>query len=304
VQEHMATPDRTRFFELLLWAVSPFPLAYAILGLREMEPARRWLLAIVAAWCVPSMGFYFTATTTPRYFVLPAFAVAVATAVGMYAVIRLMPRTPKLAWALVLLSGSLHLFVGLSNFYPAERRGWLTNARVGSHDGDVLAGAFLYNSFMQHPVRGGVLRPLVGSHMPVERSYVTALQALADGNYRGANIYLIFAGGEGHVVHFFAQHYGARVVDRQPAYGLTDAVTYELGGARLTAIGVYRFDPDSARVPVTAGDVVWLQNRAPGDTPDTEQRVIAKLPGTLTLNARERLLDTPMLWSYRVEAAP
>ncbi len=304
VQAHLTTPDRTRFFELLLWAVSPFPLAYAILGLRDLEPSRRWLLATVVAWCVPSMGFYFASTTTPRYFILPAFAVAIASAVGMYNVARLAPRWPRIAWAVVLLSASLHLFVGLSNFYPNQRRGWLTDARVGSHDGDVLAGAFLYNSYVQHPVReAGLLHPRVGSRNPAERSYVAAFRELGAGRHRGEQVLLIFAGGDGHGVHFFSHQAAATVADKRRSRRVIDGVTYDIGGARLTAIGLYRFDADTApRIPVAAGDVVWLLNRSPGDTPDTEARVAARLPPGLTLGKGVRLRDAPMLWTYRVES--
>jgi len=300
VRAHLTTPDRTRFFELLIWAVSPFPLAYAILGLRDLEPGRRWLLAIVAAWCVPSMGFYFAATTTPRYFVLPAFAIAIASAVGMYSVARIAPRWPRLAWAVVLLTASIHMFVGLSNFYPNVKRGWLTDARVGSHDGDVLAGAFLYNSYVQH--HPALLHPRVGQLAPVEQSYVPAFDALARGAHRSENIVLIYSGGEGHVVHFFAQNASATVADKRRRYRNDDPVSYDIGGARLTALGLYKFDDDtSPRVPVKAGDVVWLLNRAPGNGPDTESRVAAHMPPGLTLGTPARLHDTPLLWSFRVQ---
>lgn len=301
VQEHLTTNDRTRFFELLLWAVSPFPLAYAILGLRELEPARRWLLAVIAAWCVPSMGFYFSATTTPRYFILPAFAVAVATAVGMLSIVQLFPRRRWLAWGVVLLTGSLHLFVGLSNYYPNVRRSWLTDARVGSHDGDVLAGAFLYNSFVQNPI--GTLRHTTArTQVPVERSYMAALRELESGRHRGERIHLIFAGGEGHAIHYFIYAAKAKVADKQKQYRITDPVTYDVGGARLTATGIYRLEEAGAPpAAVAAGDVVWLLNRSPGDAPDTEARVAAHLAPGLTLSDRERLADAPMLWTYRVQ---
>lgn len=300
VRAHLTTPDRTRFFELLIWAVSPFPLAYAILGLRDLEPRRRWLLAIVAAWCVPSMGFYFAATTTPRYFVLPAFAIAIATAVGMYSVARIAPQWPRLAWALVLATASLHMFVGLSNFYPNVKRGWLTDARVGSHDGDVLAGAFLYNSYMQH--RPALTHPRVGQLAPVDRSYMSAFDALAKGRHRGEHIVLIYSGGEGHVVHFFAQNAAAIVSDKQRIYRNDDPVSYDIGGARLTALGLYRFDADtSPLVPVKAGDVVWLLNRTAAKSPDTESRVAAHMPPGLALVTPARLHDTPLLWTFRVE---
>ncbi len=300
VRAHLTTPDRTRFFELLIWAVSPFPLAYAILGLRDLEPARRWLLAVLAAWCVPSMGFYFAATTTPRYFILPAFAIAIASAVGMSNVAKIAPRWPRLAWAVVLLTASLHMFVGLSNFYPNVKRGWLTDARVGSHDGDVLAGAFLYNSYVQH--RPALTHPRVGQVAPVDMSYIAAFDALARHGHHGENIVLIYSGGEGHVVHFFAQNAAATVRDKRRTYRSDDAVSYDIGGARLTAIGLYKFDSDTApRVPVKAGDVVWLLNRAPGKSPDTESRIAIFMPPGLALGPAVRLHDTPMLWSFRVE---
>ncbi|MGQ0640589.1 MAG: hypothetical protein ACT4P6_07440 [Gemmatimonadaceae bacterium] len=304
VARHLTTPDRTRFFELLIWAISPFPLVYAILGLREMEASRRWLLALITAWCIPSMGFYFASTTTPRYFILPAFAVAIASAVGMAAIARL-GRRPALAWAIVLVTATLHLFVGLSNFYPNVRRSWLTDARVNSHDGDVLAGAFLYDSYVLRPVqRAGVFQPMSRSRKPAERSYVTATSRLRSGQHRGERITLVFAGGDGHGIHFFVQNADATVVDKQRSYRPTDPVTYDVGGARLTAIGIYKLDePEALPLAVAPGDVVWLLNRSPGSAPDTEARVIERLPPGLTLTKRERMHDAPMLWTYRVDRA-
>jgi hypothetical protein len=305
VAEHLTTPDRTRFFELLLWAISPVPLVYAILGVREMEPARRWLLGVIAAWCVPSMGFYFTSTTTPRYFVLPAFATAIATAVGMAAIARLGSRR-RLAWAVVLGTATLHLFVGLSNFYPNVRRSWLTDARVGSHDGDVLAGAFLYDSYGRRPLTSaGVFHPTARVRKPAERSYVAAVSELRAGKHRGERVTLVFAGGDGHGIHFFVQDAAASVADKQRLYRITDPVTYDVGGARLTAMGLYKVEEAGAPpLAVTAGERVWLLNRSPGETPDTEAIVTAHLPPGLTLAQRERMADAPMLWMYRVERAP
>ena len=303
VARHLRTPDRTRFFELLLWAISPIPLVYAILGLRDLEPSRRWLLAVIVAWCVPSMGFYFASTTTPRYFILPAFAIAMAAAVGMAGVARLAPRWPRVAWAVVLLTATLHLFVGLSNFYPNVRRSWLTDARVGSHDGDVLAGAFLYDSYGRHSLMSaGVFHPLTRVRLPVERSYLAAVRELRDGRHKGERILLIFPRGS-HVIHYFLQDAGPTVVDKQPRYGASDPVTYDVGGARLTAISSFRVEAEGAPpMDVKAGDVVWLVNRSPGDNPDTEASIVGRMPPGLALGQRARMTDAPMLWTYRVEA--
>ncbi|MGQ0539157.1 MAG: hypothetical protein ACT4R6_09450 [Gemmatimonadaceae bacterium] len=305
VRSHLTTPDRTRFFEFLVWAVSPFPLAYAILGLRELEPARRWLLATIAAWCLPPFAFYFASTTTPRYFVLTVFALAAASAVGMVAIARLLPRWPRTAWAIVLLSGSLHLFVGLGNFMPSVRRGWLTDARTGSHDGDVLAGAFLYNSYVQNDVRSaGILHPVVGRRSPVERSYAAALRDIGAGRHRDEEIVLIYSGGEGHAVHFFAQQGGARMLAKGRRGVLDDWVTYGLGGARLTTFGVFQFDADSARrVPVESGQRLWWLSRQ-DDAARLDPRITARLPAGIVLEDETRVPGTPRLWSYRVAAGP
>jgi hypothetical protein len=304
VAEHLTTPHRTRFFELMLWAISPFPLVYAILGLRELEPARRWILGTIVAWCVPSMGFYFTATTTPRYFILPAFAVAVAAAVGMNSVARLVPRWPRLAWGVVLLTASVHLFVGLSNFYPSVRRSWLTDARVGSHDGEVLAGAFLYTSYVRSPVReAGIFHPMTRTRRPMEQSYVSAFRELGEGTYRDKRILLVFASGLGHAVHFFAQTAGATLTDRERRYRITDGITYDVHGARVAVMPIYRIEDElTPQVPVKEGDVVWLMNATPGDQPDIEARIAARMPPGLALAERKRMKDAPMLWTYRVQA--
>jgi hypothetical protein len=303
VARHLNTPSRTRFFELLLWAVSPFPLAYAILGLRDLEPSRRWLMATVVAWCVPSLGFYFASTTTARYFILPVFAISILAAVGMVGVVRLVPRWPGVAWAVVLLTATVHLFVGLSNFYPNVKRGWLYDARIGSHDGDVLTGAFLYDSYRKTPLRlAGVFHPLARKGNPIEQSYIAAVRELRDGRHKNERILLIYSGGDGHMIHYFLQEAGPTLVDKSRRYRVTDAVPYSVGGARLTTVGIFGSEAEGAApIDVNAGDVVWLLGRASGDAPDTEANIVRRMPPGLRLGQRARMVDAPMLWTYRVE---
>jgi hypothetical protein len=301
VARHLKTPDRTRFFEFLMWAISPFPLAYAILGLRDLEPSRRWLLAMIAAWCVPSMGFYFGSTTTPRYFLLPLFAIAIAAAVGMAGVARLVPRRPLMAWAVVLMTATAHLFVGLSHFYSNAPRGWLYDARVGSHDGEVLTGAFLYDSYRKRPIRSaGVFHPLA-RQKPVERSYLAAVRELRDGRHKGERILLVPTGGDGHAIHYFLQDVRPTVV-KPDRYRETDPITYHAGGARVTVIDIILVEEAGASpIDVKEGDVVWLLNRTQTDSPETQARFEARMPPGLSLGQRARMKDASMLWTYRVE---
>jgi hypothetical protein len=300
VARHLNTADRTRFFELMLWAISPFPLAYAILGLRDLEPSRRWLLAVVVVWCVPNMAFYFASTTTPRYFLLPVFAIALAAAVGMAGVARLAPRRPFIAWAVVLVTATLHLFVGLSNFYPNVRRGWLHDARTVSHDGDVLAGAFLYDSYVAQPIRSaGVFHPLTRI-MPGDRSYLVAVRELRDRRHERERILLISASGHGHSIHYFLQDAGPKVIDQPKRW--IDPVTYDVGGARLTVSKLFLVEAAGALpMDLKAGDVVWLLSTLRRDIPDTEDRFVKLMPPGLSLGQRARMTDSPLLWTYRVE---
>ena len=220
----------------------------------------------------------------------------------MAGVARLAPRRPFVAWTVVLVTATLHLFVGLSHFYPNVRRGWLYDARVGSHDGDVLTGAFLYDSYRKRPLRSaGVFHPLTWS-APIERTYLTAVRDLRDGRHKGERIVLVSSGGVGHVIHYFLQEARPTVVYKPRRYLETDAVTYGVGGASLSVIDINRIEVEGAPpIDVKAGDVVWLLTGSRNDNPDTEPRVVRRLPPGLALAQRTRMTDAPFLWTYRVE---
>jgi hypothetical protein len=146
----------------------------------------------------------------------------------------------------------------------------------------------------------GVFHPLTRVRMPTELSYLAAVRELREGRHKGERILLVFAGGSGHAIHYFLQDAGATVVGKPRR--VTDSVAYEVGGARLTAIGLYRVEMEGAPpIDVKAGDVVWLLNRFPGETPDTEASIVSRMPPGLSLGQRARMTDAPMLWTYRVE---
>ena len=121
VRSHLQNAVLGRFWEFLLWAFSPVPLVFAVLGLRELAPARPWMFWTLVAWAVPFLGFYFTAATTPRYFLQVAFPLSIAAAVGMLWLVAAVPRFRMATAVLVLGAAFVHLLIGLGDYVPSHR---------------------------------------------------------------------------------------------------------------------------------------------------------------------------------------
>ncbi len=139
VTEHLGDSRfLTHFWDYLLWSTSPFILAFAAVGVRELLTGRRALLACVAAWCLPFFGFYYATTTSPRYFVPTAMPLAVCAAVGVvFLASALGPARQRVAAALLTVLATIHLFVGLSHFSPGSLRNLLQQGEFETQIGPV-----------------------------------------------------------------------------------------------------------------------------------------------------------------------
>ena len=146
VNEHVVNEKySTRFFDYLLWSFSPIPLLFACSAMRELLEEKRELLKLLIFWCVPIFGFYFSATTTPRYFVLTLYPICLATAVGVIKLhASLGSSAPRLSKTLLALLCSLHLFIGLGHFVAGKKYGIIRDAQFLTHDGSMPTGGLLY----------------------------------------------------------------------------------------------------------------------------------------------------------------
>lgn len=265
VKGHLTSPAfETRFWDYLLWSTSPLILAFAVVGVRELLAARRQLMACVAVWCLPFFAFYYSSTTSPRYFVPTAMPVMVCSSVGAMALIPLLaPLRRWLAAAVLALLATLHLFIGLSHFTPGSPKNLLEQAQFETHVGPLWTGAYLYKTYFTPWFLGRSLRhPGFGRDNRTQQTLDSSLAAVATGAERGHTIVVLLGGWNGHVFHYYAQVHGAHYTSRAPGPEFTTFATetwMTLGGARLMSIRwanpEYRA---MQRLPVGPGDQVWV----------------------------------------------
>jgi hypothetical protein len=245
------------------------------------------------------MLFYFRATTTPRYFLLTIFPLAIATALGMAGIVRLAGSRRTLAWAGVLMLGFVHLLVGLGRYVPSHPRSMLREASFPTHVGPMWTGALLYKSYIQNGIAASrVLHPRFGTGNAAEQTMTATFGELASGRRRGERIVLLPETGYGNVLHFYAQAAGARVLSRGAGPLFNGDFEMELGGAHLSVVGFPLLVADSGkRLPVTAGTELWLIQRDSSSVPLAASR----LPAGLRLGSPQTMPNAPRLSRYRVE---
>jgi hypothetical protein len=265
VKRHLTNPAfATRFWDYLLWSTSPFILALAAMGVRELLVGRRALMAYVAAWCLPFFAFYYSSTTSPRYFVPTAMPVMVCASVGIVGLVSwLAPIRRQLAATVLALLATLHLFIGLDHFTPGSPRNLLEQAQFETHVGPLWTGAYLYKTYFTPWFLGRSLRhPGFGRDSRTQQTLDTSLAEIASGTERGKTIIVLLGGWNGQVFHYYAHVHGAHYTSRTPGPEWTTFATetwMTLGGARLMSI---RWSTPEyralKRLPVGAGDQVWV----------------------------------------------
>lgn len=301
VTSHADNATYTRFPEFLLFALSPIPLLLAASGARDLQRERPALLAVLAAWALPIMAFYFTSMTTPRYLLQVMLPLSVATAVGAWGWVAAAGRRRLVTGGLVAGATFLHLFVGLSAFSPQVKRSWLVDATLPSHDGPVYTGALLYKTFRMgrsHPREPGSLvrfRPSTES----EKSLAQVFDTLATGSRRGARVVLFVAPGLAEISHFLAQAAGVRVESFAPGLPFNRATDMELGGAELVLVGMSHLRRSPDQLPLRAGDEVWTIFTF---REDADAALAAEQPAGVVLRPLPDWPRATRLWRYRVEA--
>ena len=303
VTDHMLdTPSPTMFWEFLLWAMSPMACMFAIWGFRSLLEGRGRVALLIVIWCVPTLLFYFRATTTCRYFLNVVVPVSVLGAVGMD---ELAGRAgqwlrPRMAWALVLGLASVHLFVALGRTLPSEPRALFYGGTFPTHDGQMPTGALLVRTYL---TPGSLLRSLPHPKFGAQDdpywegvALNKAIRLIADPAAPKRTVVVLIGGGFGHAFHFHALAAGARYTDVPHDQLLWVGPAWlQLGNARV--LTVRATGPGFAslkQIDVKADDLVWTLRGGP--FPDAE--TLSKLPPGLSLVPTEAF--DPHIRTFRV----
>ena len=298
LSSHIENPITTRFFEYLLWAMSPFPLLFAAAGFRETSRERSALFLTLLAWIGPPFAFYFTNTTTPRYVLQGIFPLAIAAAIGMLAFVEGSAVRRRVAWGAILSLGFLHLFIGLSEFSPNDPRSIIKRAEIGSDDGKVWLGALLYKSYLQRPLHlGRLVQSRFQPSTSGELTFTAVFDSLASGSRRGARVVIANGGGYANTMHLFANLAGATPVNWTPGTVYDGECEFELGGARIGVVGLSLLRKTDRRIDLRAGDELWVVAR---DSSAGFDGLAGHLPDHLIINAQPAWGSAPRLVRYLV----
>jgi hypothetical protein len=281
VGKHLTNSFITQFWDYLLWGMSPIPLAFAVLGLRELAPRRGWLLATIAAWCIPVFAFYFASTTTPRYHLLVVFPLSVASVVGLVAVTNLFSRGRRLATGIAYGLAFAHAVVAVGRFTPGTKRSWLREGNIPTHDGRFSTGALLYKTYRW---RSPDVDRLLAFRYTVPPNAGEWVRALRSGDHTGRRIVLISDGVYLPLLHWIAELERYRVTSFR-ADNARDCVAFEwtANGAQVSLTDFPRLrDNPSCRIAASAGDEVWIVKP---ESADGLPQILRRIPTGLVLSA-------------------
>jgi hypothetical protein len=279
VTKHLTNNFQTQFWDFLLWSMSPIPLALAVIGLRELEPRRRWLLATIAAWCIPVFAFYFASTTTPRYHLLVVLPLSVASVVGLVGVARMFTRAPRVAYAALVALAFAHAFVAVGRFTPGRSRSWLSEGSIGTHDGAFSTGAFLYKAYRWRRPELDRIAALRYSVPPAGDGW---LRELAAGRHSGGEVLVVADGVYAPLLHWLVELRGLRIA-QYLADNTSDCWQFKFDayGARVTMTDFTRLKENPrCRLAARPADEVWIVKPESADGPE---RLLARLPAGLAL---------------------
>lgn len=291
VSRHFTINRKTMFWEYMIWAMSPMPLVFAILGLSHLLDRRPFLLLALLLWLLAPMAVYFTATTTPRYFLLTTMPMALATAVGMTDLAeRLGQRTkPGLAWSAVAIAAFLHLLVGMGQFQSSWRMSPFYGPTIRTDDGRMPTGALLYDTYLRYGLLGQSLHNPGFGQLPKPHweglVFTKALQIMGSDARAGHTTVLLLDTGYGHAFHYHAQVAGARYLSRKPtdsSIPFSSETWLELGKSQIMTVSIQTHHyTELERFSVAAGDQIWVM----GTTPFPDQVALDKLPPGLVLTS-------------------
>ncbi|MGQ0767363.1 MAG: hypothetical protein ACT4OZ_17070 [Gemmatimonadota bacterium] len=257
IADHRDNVFQTLFWDYLLWALSPFPLLFAVVGLIELESRRRWLLAILLVWCLPVFLFYFGNTTAPRYHLNAIFPLSVAGAFGVVALAQRSGRFRRLTLGLALIPVFAHAFVAVGRFTPGTPRSWLTEGSIPSHDGSFPTGALLYKTFRLDPPDLGQLLSFRYDLQGSQRHWVDLVRS---GDYAGRRVIVIADGVYSPYLHWSAEVSGFEVRSWNRD-GASDCIEFGFFAAGVKVVTSDRpriRDNPGCRLQAAVGDEVWL----------------------------------------------
>lgn len=290
---HIANPIKTRFFDFLLWAISPFPLLFAAAGLRESQRTRSAVFLTLLAWIGPPFAFYFTNTTTPRYLLQGVVPLTLAAAIGMWSFVEDRGLRRVASLALVFGLGFLHLFIGMSEFYPSRSRSYLKDAEIASDDGRVWTGALLYKSYVRNRVTPGrILTTHFKASAAGELSLAAAFDTIATGSRRGGKVMVVSAAGYGNTLHYFAHLAGAEPNRAAPCATWDSACTMQLGGAQVGIVGLASLRGNHDAIDVSPGEEVWVVGR---ESDAASSELASHLPANLELEPQPAWKSAPRM---------
>ena len=294
VATHVAATSEHYFWEYLVWAVSPLSLGLALWGARGLLERAPALLVALLAWMLPTMAFYFPATSTPRYFLGVAIPLSIATAIGIEDLAKRLATwwSRRLAWLVALGLASVHLFVGLGHFHGRLLAPFL-GPEIGTHDRGMPTGALLYATYL----RRGFLWQSLGhggfgaTSWPHWEGplFSRVLGDLAAWSGPPRRVVFLIAGGWAHAFHYHAHVAGARYESVAPSdasapfHSLTEM---QLGATRIVTLGRPPEYLDSVeRFELAAGDQLWVM----GEPPTLGASELARVPaGLRTVPAGDR----------------
>jgi hypothetical protein len=291
VAEHMGIARPSMFWEYFLWAMGPAALFFGVWALRGMSLTRGGDLLVLLVWALPTIAFYFRATTTSRYFLNAAVPLSLLAAVGMADLAHHLTRWLRTRTAALVVGAvaTAHLFVALGHV-PADRPiEFLYGGTFQTDDGPMQTGALLVRTFLAPgSLARNLPRPTFGRTSypfwegPVFNKAIELLRQPAAGNPTTS---FILWGGYGHVFHYHLHTAGASYVQGPPPGSLLwDGQQWiQVGENRLMTIGGKTKDyRELARLDVKEGDRVWSLKTTYPDIDDLE-----KIPPGLRLEPVE-----------------
>jgi len=290
VASHVFNQHPTMFWEYLLWSISPIPLAFAVLGARRLLIDDRALGTVIAVWCLFPFLFYFSSTTTPRYFLLTAFPLTVLTVVGAFDLTRALAQTwrPGLVRVAVVGALTLHLFIGLGHFAGDRVLNPFLGPSFRTHDGPFPTGALLY--FTYNPGSELLKDLMPPSQFGAGYSDHEGFRTLVDDLQREARpnrtAVVLLNSGYGHGFHYYALAEGAVYESRAPGMYFATETWLRLNGLRIMTIASWsEYYAALEQLPVQSGDLVYVLREHDFDSPEDRDR----LPPEVTVTAAEPL---------------
>ncbi|MBT8337495.1 MAG: hypothetical protein KJO11_12890 [Gemmatimonadetes bacterium] len=307
VASHFQASDLvSRFWEHMLWAFSPIPLIFALFGAEALQRRDRDVFLTLAVWILPVFGFYYGAATTTRYFMLSVVPMGIFAACGVRALASRSGRR-ALAWPTALLALSLHLWVGLGHFRPADPRSVLTAPGYATDDGRMPTGALVYQGYHRD---SGVLGPSLrrsapwGARQPIAvamDSELGRIDALSD-DAGPARVVVLLDSWNAHVFHFHAFKAGAEFEGRDAGAMFLAPTHFSLNGRDIMTIGIPDGDFEALdRIAVEVGDEIWYVAPIEWELPET---LASKLPPQRSVGATHSEADRQVRVYPIVEEGP